>query len=222
MDDTARQEKERGAWDRQAGVYDGRVLRTYKDAYDLSIEKVRAAAAPEQDVLEIGCGTGIVSLGVAACVHRLVATDLSPEMLAVARDKAARAGVSNVEFRVADGYALPYDDGSFDVVLVFNTLHVVQEPAAVLREAHRLLRPGGWLLSATDCYAEPVPIPVRLMLSLQKVLHWLGVLPLMWYFRKEEVERLLADSAFEVIEAEVLHAAPVNYYVRARRGGRRA
>ena len=211
--------KWRGIWDRQAAVYDGRVLRTYKEAYDLSIEQVRAAVSPEQRVLEIGCGTGIVTLGIAPYVDRLVATDLSPQMIAVARDKAAQAGVSNVEFRVADGYGLPYEAGSFDAVLVFNTLHVVQEPAAVLREAHRLLRRGGRLLAATDCYAEPVPLRVRLMLNLQKALHCLGILPFMWYFRRNDVDRLLVDGGFEVVEAEVLHPAPVNYYVRARRTG---
>jgi ubiquinone/menaquinone biosynthesis C-methylase UbiE len=136
----------------------------------------------------------------------------------VEQAKRQKAAVSNVDFRVCDGYALPFDAESFEVVLLFNTLHVVKEPAALLREAHRLLKPGGRLVSATDCYAEPVPFLVRLMLSAQKLLKLVGFISFMWYYNKKDLQQLFEQNAFVIVESDVLHPAPVNYYLLARKG----
>jgi ubiquinone/menaquinone biosynthesis C-methylase UbiE len=94
----------------------------------------------------LGCGTGIISLGVAPCVESVVATDISPQMIAVAESKAQRMSISNVDFRVCDGYSLPYKSQAFDSILLFNVLHCVKEPSALLCEAHRLLKPSGRLV----------------------------------------------------------------------------
>lgn len=217
MDKVTRQKKERTIWDRQASGYDGRVLKIYQNAYDLSIQKVRSILSPDQQVLEIGCGTGIIALGIAPYVDRVVATDISPEMISAAESKREGLSISNVDFRVCDGYSLPFDGESFDVVLLFNTLHVVKEPAALLHEAHRLLKPSGHLLSATDCYAEPVPFPGRLMLGAQKLLNLIGVIPFVWYYRKQDLHRLFEQCSFVVVDTDLLHPAPVNYYLHAHK-----
>jgi len=216
VDDITRQQKERTIWDKQAAKYDDHVFKMYKDAYYLSIEKVRSILAPDQQVLEIGCGSGIIALGIAPYAKQVVAMDISPVMISVAQSKAENLSISNVVFRVCDSYAIP-DDESFDVVLLFNVLHVVKVPAAVLREAYRLLKPGGRLVSATDCYAEPVPFPVRLMLSAQKLLKLFGVVSFLWYYRKEELHQLFEQSSFIIEDSDVLHSAPVNYYLLSRK-----
>jgi len=64
VDDTTRQQKERIIWDKQASRYDDHVFKIYMNAYDLSIEKVRSVLAPDRQVLEIGCGSGIIALGI--------------------------------------------------------------------------------------------------------------------------------------------------------------
>jgi ubiquinone/menaquinone biosynthesis C-methylase UbiE len=217
MNDVTRQEKERSLWDKQASGYDKRNLSVYQKAYDLSIQKIRAVLSPEQEVLEIGCGTGIISLGIAPFVKSVVATDISPEMISVAKSKAESLSITNVEFRVCDGYSLPYDSQAFDVVLLFNLLHFVKEPAALLHEAHRLLRPSGHLVSATDCYAEPVPLPLRIGLGVQKLLNWIGFIPFMWYYEKEDIHQLFEQCSFAGVETDVLHRTPVNYYLLARK-----
>jgi SAM-dependent methyltransferase len=195
VEGTTRGKKERVIWDKQASGYDNRVLKVYKNAYDLSIQKIRSVLSPDQQVLEIGCGTGIISLGIAPYVEKVIATDISPQMISVAKSKGESSSVSNVDFRVCDGYSVPYDDESFDVVLLFNTLHVVKEP--------------------TDCYAEPVPFPVKLMLSAQKLLKLVGIIPFMWYYEKEDLHHLFEQCSFAVVDADVLHPAPVNYYLLA-------
>ncbi|MFL7791521.1 MAG: class I SAM-dependent methyltransferase [Anaerolineae bacterium] len=217
MNDVARQEKARSLWDRQAPNYDKRSLKIYENAYNLSIQKTRAILSPDQKVLEIGCGTGIISLGIAPFVESVVATDISVQMIAMARSKAERASITNVEFRVCDGYTLLYDDQTFDAVLLFNVLHFVKEPIIMLRETHRLLKPSGYLVGATDCYAEPVPLPFRIGLGVQRLLSRMGIIPFIGYYEKEDLHRLFEQCAFAVAETDVLHPAPVNYYILARK-----
>jgi len=217
VDTETRQKKESAVWNKLAAGYDERTLKTYRRAYELSIEKTAAVLALDQRVLEIGCGTGIIALGIASSVEQVVATDISPEMITVAQEKAAHLEITNVTFHVQDGYALPFDDASFDTVLLFNAIHVVQQPDALLREAHRLLKPSGHLVSATDCLGEPVPFPTRLMLGLQKLLKLLGVIPFMWYYTQEDLCRLFEQCGLEIVETAVLHANPVNAYVLARK-----
>jgi ubiquinone/menaquinone biosynthesis C-methylase UbiE len=217
VEGSSRQRKERAIWDRQASGYDRRVLKMYKNAYELSIQKTLSVLSSDEHVLEIGCGTGIISLGIAPHAERVVATDISPLMIAVAEDKAESAAVSNVDFRVCDGYSIPYGDASFDVVLLFNTLHVVKEPTALLHEAYRLLKPTGHLVSATDCYSEPVPFFIRLGLGVQKLLKLVGVISFLWYFTKKDLHRLFEQSSFAIVDSVVLHPAPVNYYLLANK-----
>jgi ubiquinone/menaquinone biosynthesis C-methylase UbiE len=217
MNDVTRQEKERSLWDKQAYSYDKRNLGVYKNAYELSIQKAQAILSPEHEVLEIGCGTGIISLGIAPLVKSIVATDISPQMISVAKSKAQRASITNIEFHVHDGYALPYDDQTFDVALLFNVLHMVKEPASLLREAQRLLKPTGYLISATDCYAEPVPLPFKIRFGIQRLLNLIGVIPFMGIYKKQDLNQLFEQCAFTVIGTDVLHPTPVNYYVLARK-----
>jgi len=217
MNSSARQKKESSIWNKLATGYDSRVLKIYKEAYDLSIHRTCSILSPDQQVLEIGCGTGIISLGIAPFVERVVATDISPKMISIAKGKADILAISNVDFRVCDGYSLPFDDQSFDVVLLFNTLHVVKEPTALLHEAHRLLKPSGYLVSATDCCAEPVPLLTRLMLGLQRLLNLLGIIPFAWYYKKEDFHQVFEQCSFAIVETDVLHPVPVNYYLLARK-----
>ena len=218
MNDVAQLEKARSLWDKQAPSYDKRNLKIYGSAYELSIKKARAVLSPDQKVLEIGSGTGIVALGIAPFVESVVATDISPRMIAVAKSKAESLSITNVEFRVCDGYALPYEDQAFGAVLLFNVLHFVKEPTTLLHEAHRLLKPSGYLVSATDCYADPVPLPFRIGLGIQRLLNRMGIIPFIGYYEKEDLHRLFEQCAFAVVETDVLHPAPVNYYVLARKG----
>lgn len=110
----------------------------------------RAAKGEPQDILETACGTGVVSRAVLGALPRahIVATDLNPAMLEVA---AARTGSGDIRYQAADAQALPFDDGSFDLVLCqFGVMFYPDRPAAN-REALRVLRPGGrYLLAIWD------------------------------------------------------------------------
>jgi ubiquinone/menaquinone biosynthesis C-methylase UbiE len=80
-------------------------------------------------------------------VKRAVGLDVSPEMLAIARDRLMRAGLTQCQVRLGDTYRLPFPNGGaltgFDAVLFHQVLHYLDDPQAALREAIRVLKPGG-------------------------------------------------------------------------------
>ena len=92
-------------------------------------------------VLELGCGTGIFSAMIAGRVKHLTATDFSLEMLEQAKKRLG--GYANVETRMEDACHTSFADDSFSAVLAVNLLHHAHEPAAVVRECRRVLKPGG-------------------------------------------------------------------------------
>jgi ubiquinone/menaquinone biosynthesis C-methylase UbiE len=106
-----------------------------------------ADVAPGSRVLDVGCGTGVVTRDLAATVGRrgrVVGVDPSRAFVAEARRRARRDGVAaDCRFRVADGLRLPFRDGVFDAALAVTVLLHVPESGRVLAEMIRVTRPGG-------------------------------------------------------------------------------
>lgn len=112
----------------------------------------RAGLGPGHRVLDIAAGTGEPAIPAARMVGAggsVIATDFAEDMLTVAREKALRAGVNNVEFRRVDGEALDFPDASFDAVTMRFGIMFMPEPDTCLRAVHRVLRPGGRIALAT-------------------------------------------------------------------------
>jgi ubiquinone/menaquinone biosynthesis C-methylase UbiE len=96
-------------------------------------------------VLDCGCGPGSVTLGLAQIVTpgEVIGTDLEQSQLAVGRKTAAAGGIANVRFEAANIYDLPFSDGAFDAVFISAVLGNLADPMRGLKEAHRVLKPGG-------------------------------------------------------------------------------
>jgi SAM-dependent methyltransferase len=108
------------------------------------------AVGPPQRVLDLGCGTGIPSLTLAARVPngQVIATDISAEMLEAARENALRAGLQNVQFREMDADSLDLAGTTVDAVTTAFMLMFRPEPAKTVAGAGRALKPGGRLAIA--------------------------------------------------------------------------
>lgn len=99
-----------------------------------------------ETLLDIGTGTGEVLRLLAPRVRYTIGLDISREMLAVARDRVARANLQDVSLRLGDMYALPLSDSTIDLVVVHLVLHFADAPERAVAEAARVLRPGGRLI----------------------------------------------------------------------------
>jgi SAM-dependent methyltransferase len=106
----------------------------------------RAALRPGQTVLEVACGTGATGIAAAERVlpgGTVLLSDFVDAMVEAARQRAERAGVANVDFAVLDAQDLGLEEASFDVVICGFGLMLVPDPERAVREACRVLRPGG-------------------------------------------------------------------------------
>jgi arsenite methyltransferase len=129
-------ERVAGEWDVLRAGYFGESLR------DAAIAK--AYLRPEMVVADIGTGTGFMAAGVAPLVSHVYAVDGSAAMLEAARRNLD--GIGNVTARLADGAALPFEDGSLDAAFANMYLHHCPDPRAAIAEMLRVLRPGGRLV----------------------------------------------------------------------------
>lgn len=121
---------------------------------DVTQRFVEALGADPGIVLDVACGPGIVSAALAARAREVVGLDVTPEMLARARQRCAEAGVRNATFREGSATELPFAEASFDAVVNRLAIHHFKEPRVALGEMFRILRPGGTLVVADIVSSE--------------------------------------------------------------------
>jgi SAM-dependent methyltransferase len=124
---------------------------------DLAVLVDLVRSKPEARVLDLGCGGGHVTFNVAPHVREVVAYDLSPEMLEVVARAARERGLVNVTTRQGVAETLPFTDASFDFVLSRYSAHHWRDFDAGLREAARVLKPGG-TAGFVDAIAPGAPL----------------------------------------------------------------
>lgn len=129
-------------WDLYAPIYK-RAMKADQKVYDYMYERIPEVIR-DKEVLEIATGPGLLAKHVAPAAKSMIATDYSDGMIAEAKKGENPA---NLTFEIADAMNLPYDDNSFDSVIIANALHIVPDPEKVLHEINRVLRPGGILIA---------------------------------------------------------------------------
>src|SRR6185503_6644854 len=115
-----------------------------------------SGANPDDQVLDVACGPGIVACAFARAARRVTGIDVTGAMIDRARALAAERGLTNVEFRVGEAAPLPFPDGSFTLALCRYSFHHFPDPPAVFAEMLRAVRRGGRVLVA-DVMASPDP-----------------------------------------------------------------
>ncbi len=157
------------------------------------IEQMRAAAMLDDTmtVADVGTGTGFVAAGIAPHVARVLAIDTSPEMLAVARRNLDTLCVTNVDLVEGDVTSLPLHDDSVDAAFANMVLHHAEDPAAMLTEMARIVRPAG-----TVAICDEVEHPYEWMRA-EHADVWLG-------FTDREIASFFAAAGLEQVSLESL------------------
>ncbi len=102
-----------------------------------------AGIGPEDIVLDVACGPGLVACSLAEVARHVTGIDLTPAMIEQAQTRQRTKGLTNLTWPVGDAVPLPFPDASFSVVITRYSFHHFLEPKAVLAEMVRVCRPGG-------------------------------------------------------------------------------
>ena len=173
-----------------------------------------AALQPGETVLDLGSGAGFDSFLAAKQVGetgRVIGVDMTPEMVAKAREYVSEGRYTNVEFRLGEIEHLPVADASVDVILSNCVINLSPDKRSVFREAFRVLRPGGRLAISDVVATAPLPEAIRNDLSLYSSCA-AGAVTVV------ELETILRESGFENIEFNP-KTRVANSYVNGLRGG---
>jgi demethylmenaquinone methyltransferase/2-methoxy-6-polyprenyl-1,4-benzoquinol methylase/ArsR family transcriptional regulator len=142
---------------------------------------------PIQALLDLGAGTGRMLELLAPRAARAVGVDLSPDMLNLARARVEEKGLRNVQLRQGDVYAPPVERAAFDLIVIHQVMHFLDDPGRALSEAARLLRPGGRLLVVD--FAAHEEESLRENFAHRR----LG-------FSNEEIEALMKEAGLDMVE----------------------
>jgi len=154
-------------------------------------------------VLELGCGTGLYTETLHKVATKILASDLSDEMIVAATQK--RGNLENVTFMKADALNLPFDQDRFDTVFMANFIHIIGDPERVIKESRRVLKEGGKIIM-TSFALDEMSFFNRILIAIR-------------YFRafgkpsreslkekvsKERIEDLLLSHGFRISKSKLI------------------
>ena len=181
-------------WDKMADKYSKKPVPN-EEVYQIKKDLTREYFTPASKVFEFGCGTGSTAISHAPFVKHVTATDISPEMLRIAKEKAAAQGISNVTFEKWNVDADPITGTDYDVVMALSILHLVEDLPGAIEKSHAMLKTGGILVSSTGCLADKMGF-LRPVLWLVKLI---GLAPPIAFLKNEKFEQDLQAAGFQTV-----------------------
>lgn len=188
-------------WDRIARKYaKGKIAD--QAAYEYTLGRTISYLKPTDRVLELGAGTGSTALLLAPHVREIVSTDVSPEMMTIAEERKAEAGVENAAFQAAsvpEALALP---GSFDAILGFNLFHLIPDMERQFATIAERMPAGGVFISKTPCLSDKAQGVARFVFPiLIPVMKFFGKAPYVRMFDQATLEAAIERAGFDIVEA---------------------
>jgi SAM-dependent methyltransferase len=205
-------EASKAFWDRVARRYADMPIRD-PEGYERTLDAIRTRLGPSDTVLEVGCGTGTTALHLAKNVQRYVATDSSAEMIVIASEKVAAAGLENVSAVRAAPCDASMPEGPFDVVIAMNVVHLLPQRQAALQDIAGRLRRGGLFISKTPCLSGGWRLIAPLILALRLI----GKAPAFRFLSPAKLDQDIQNAGFELIESRTEPNRPPRHFVVARK-----
>ncbi len=205
-------------------VFDSALVDVVLPLVDGLVERLRSRA----DVADFGCGSGhaVNLMAQAFPASRFTGIDFSDEAIATGTEEAARLGVANANFERANLAQLD-KVAAYDVITVFDAIHDQAQPARVLENIYRALRPGGVLLmadvKASSRLEDNVDVPMSTYMYTTSMMHCMTVslaadgagLGAVW--GRQLATSMLGEAGFDDVSVAEIETDPFNYYYIARK-----
>ena len=191
-------------WDKQANRFDDSEKK-FKSASKELIAKTKEYLNANDNVLDFGCATGTKTLELADGVKQIHGLDFSAEMISEATNKKNKVNVMNVSFSQGTIFNDDLEKASFDKIIAYSIIHLLEDSEKVIQRIHELLKPGGLLISETACFKDKMDFKTRLEFTTYRFMKRLGIFPLhLNMFTTSDIEQLINRQNFKIVKAEIL------------------
>jgi 2-polyprenyl-3-methyl-5-hydroxy-6-metoxy-1,4-benzoquinol methylase len=201
-------------WDTQAKTYDYSE-RQFEPVFKDVIQKTRKHFRADDIILDFGCATGTKTFELAQGVRHIHGIDISSEMINEAKKKKALTNIPNISFSQRTVFNSDLEKNSFDCIVSYGVIHLLKDREDVIRRIYELLKPGGLFISSTACLKDKMAFKNTLEFKAYLLIKSLGIFPLhLNMFSTADVEKLIADQKFKIVEAEkIFHGITISYVV---------
>ncbi len=201
-------------WDKQAPRFDA-TERRFEPVSREILSKTKTCLDAGDSLLDFGCATGIKTLELAGSVRQAYGLDISGEMIRLAEERKTGQQAANVSFSQGTIDSGELEPASFDKVVAFSVLHLLDDSDAAVRRVHELLKPGGLFISLTACFREKKTLHGRLGFLSFRLMKRLGLAPLhLNLFTVQDVEQMMQRQGFQIITSEkVVHGITACFLV---------
>ena len=191
-------------WDKQAKRYDYNE-RQFESVFKEIIAKTKEYLNANDNVLDFGCAAGTKTLELADGVKHIHGLDFSAEMISEATKKKNKVNVTNVSFSQGTIFNDDLEKASFDKIIAYSIIHLLEDSEKAIQRIYELLKPGGLLISETACFKERMDFKTRLEFTAYRFMKRLGIFPLhLNMFKTSDIEQLINRQNFNIIKAEIL------------------
>lgn len=182
-------------WDRMADGYFKKKI-SDEESYKTKLELTRSYFHAHTNVLEFGCGTGSTALLHAPYVKHILATDISPKMIEIAKGQAQEKKIDNVDFECSSVGGIDIPKQSKDVVLGLSILHLVKNRKEVMEKTYEWLKPGGMFVTSTVCINDMTMGPIFKMIV--PIGQFLGLAPPVFALGRDVLVEEMKSAGFEI------------------------
>jgi ubiquinone/menaquinone biosynthesis C-methylase UbiE len=204
-------------WDKQAKRYDSGE-RQFDPLYKDVITKTRKYLNIVDNVLDFGCATGTKTIQLANATKHIHGLDISTEMINEAIKKKDKANIKNISFSQGTIYNNDFEKASFDNIIAYGIIQLLEDKEKVIQRIYELLKPGGLFISTTACFKNKMAFKNRLEFKAYLFMKRLGILPLhLNIFSINDVKELIENHNFQIIEAEKIFFGMTSSFIIARK-----
>jgi ubiquinone/menaquinone biosynthesis C-methylase UbiE len=191
-------------WDKQAKRFDY-IQKQFEPASQELIARTKEYLNANDNVLDFGCATGTKTLELADGVKHIHGLDFSAEMISEATKKKNKVNVTNVSFSQGTIFNDDLEKASFEKIIAYSIIHLMEDSEKVIQRIHELLKPGGLLISETACFKDKMDFKTRLEFTTYRFMKRLGIFPLhLNMFKTSDIEQLINRQNFNIVKAEKL------------------
>lgn len=183
-----------------------------KQSYINIIDRIKKYLKTSDIVLDLGCGPGLISNEIADYVKFIYAIDISSKMIEIAKINADFRNIQNIDYAYSTIFDDKYKNGSFDIILAFNILHLLDDNQKTMQHINDLLKPGGLIISVTPCIGERIFLNISISL-----LSFIGKIPKIKSFKANELKESISNRNFEIIENDRMPDGIIEYIIVAKR-----